>query len=89
MLKSSEIKLKENEEQVRLLLDSTAEAIYGIDLDGCCTFVNPRCLEFLGYDREEDLLGKEMHPLIHHTKSDGTQYPATECKIYEIFKSKN
>ena len=71
----------EREEQVRLLLDSTAEAIYGVDLDGICTFVNTACVQMLGYESESDLLGKDMHELIHHTLPDGTPYPAEECHV--------
>ena len=71
----------EQEKQVRLLLDSTAEAIYGVDLDGICTFVNPACLQMLGYENEDDLLGKNMHELIHHTLPDGTPYPTEDCHV--------
>ena len=52
--------LQESEEQVRLLLNSTGEAIYGVDLDGSCTFCNPACVDLLGYDDVGDLLGKNM-----------------------------
>jgi two-component system cell cycle sensor histidine kinase/response regulator CckA len=55
-------------ERVRLLLDSTAEAIYGVDRDGACTFCNAACLRMLGYSKAEDLLGKDLHNLIHHTR---------------------
>ncbi|MFZ4702623.1 MAG: CHASE domain-containing protein, partial [Candidatus Methylumidiphilus sp.] len=41
--------LEKSDEKIRLLLDSTAEAIYGIDLQGDCTFCNPTCLRLLGY----------------------------------------
>jgi PAS domain S-box-containing protein len=71
----------EREKQVRLLLDSTAEAIYGVDLEGGCTFVNPACVQMLGYKSEEDLLGKDMHDLIHHTYPDGTPYPTEDCHV--------
>ena len=71
----------EREKQVRLLLDSTAEAIYGVDLDGVCTFVNPACVQMLGYKSEDDLLGKDMHELIHHTLPDGTPYPTEDCHV--------
>ena len=71
----------EREKQVRLLLDSTAEAIYGVDLDGICTFVNPACVQMLGYESEDDLLGKDMHELIHHTLPDGTPYPTEDCHV--------
>jgi PAS domain S-box-containing protein len=71
---------------VRLLLDSTAEGIYGIDVQGICTFANSACLRLLGYERESDLLGKRMHDLIHHTRADGTLYPIAECSMYQAFK---
>jgi PAS domain S-box-containing protein len=75
--------LRKSEERVRLVLDSTAEAIYGLDLEGNCTFCNRACLETLGYHTPEDLLGQNMHDLIHHTRPDGSAYPMHECKIYE------
>ncbi|MCZ6677232.1 MAG: ATP-binding protein [Candidatus Poribacteria bacterium] len=78
--------LQESEEQVRLLLDSTAEAIYGIDLGGNCTFVNPACVRMLGYQDQSELLRKNMHELMHHTRVDGTPYPTEECKIYRAFR---
>jgi two-component system, cell cycle sensor histidine kinase and response regulator CckA len=74
--------LRQSEERIRLLLNSTAEAIYGIDLQGNCTFANPRCALLLGYDKSGDLLGKQMHWLMHHTRGDGEKYPIEECPIY-------
>ena len=71
----------EREKQVRLLLDSTAEAIYGVDLEGICTFVNPACVQMLGYASEKDLLGRNMHDLIHHTFPDGTSYAKEDCLV--------
>jgi PAS domain S-box-containing protein len=84
--KAVEDALIRSEEKTRLLLDSTAEAIYGIDLEGCCTFCNPSCLRLLGYGRTEELLGKKMHNLIHHSYPDGTPYPIEECQIFRAFK---
>ncbi len=81
-LKNGAQSLKESEEKYLLLLNSTAEAIYGLDLNGNCTFCNPACMRLLGYQRREDLLGKNMHALMHHTRADGTQYPEQECEIY-------
>jgi PAS domain S-box-containing protein len=77
----AEAALRENEDKLRLLLDSTAEAIYGIDLEGRCTFCNPACLRALGYERAGDLLGKNMHQLIHHTRIDGTAFPEEDCRL--------
>ena len=47
--REAEEALRNSEEKVRLLLDSTGEAIYGIDLEGNCTFANPSCARMLGY----------------------------------------
>jgi PAS domain S-box-containing protein len=80
--KKAELARQQSEERYRLLLNSTAEAIYGLDLDGNCTFCNPACLRLLGYESAEDLLGKNMHYLIHHSRDDGSAYPAHECRIY-------
>ena len=76
----------EREERIRLLLDSTAEAIYGVDLGGVCTFCNAACARLLGYDSPSALIGKQMHPLIQHTKRDGTPYPPELSPIYEAMR---
>lgn len=74
--------LRSKDEHIRLLLNSTAEGIYGIDLNGNCSFCNPSCLQILRYGNEEELLGNNIHELIHHTRTDGSPYLATECKAY-------
>jgi|CXWL01.1.fsa_nt_gi PAS domain S-box-containing protein len=81
--KETEDKLIQNEQQFRLLLDSTAQGIYGVDMDGNCTFVNAACLKILGYGKEEELLGQHIHTLIHHTRPDGSHYPSNECRMYK------
>jgi two-component system sensor histidine kinase/response regulator len=73
-------------QQFKLLLDSTAQAIYGIDCQGVCMFCNPACAQLLGYEKAEDLLGRNMHDLIHHTRGDGNPYPADECRIFQAFR---
>ncbi|MEA5026677.1 MAG: diguanylate cyclase [Erysipelotrichaceae bacterium] len=77
-------KLAEKQEQLRLILDSTAEAIYGVDLDGNCTFCNSGCLAILGYQTPEDLLGKNIHQLIHHSHPDKTPFLLKDCKIHKV-----
>jgi two-component system, cell cycle sensor histidine kinase and response regulator CckA len=67
-----------SEERLRLLLDSAAEAIYSLDREGNCVFCNRACLDLLGY-QTADVLGKNLHRLIHHTRVDGTPYPDHEC----------
>jgi len=77
--------LRESEDKLRRILESTAEAIYGIDLEGCCTFCNAACVSLLGYADSDQLLGKNMHALIHHSRSDGTRLSAQECHIFQEF----
>jgi two-component system, cell cycle sensor histidine kinase and response regulator CckA len=74
---------RESEEKVRLILDTTGEAIYGINTDGLCTFCNPSGLRLMGYQTEEEVLGVNLHQLIHHTRPDGTPYPVEECPVYQ------
>ncbi len=76
----------EHADRLRLLLDSTAEAIYGIDLRGDCTFCNPACLRILGYEKAEQLLGRNMHELIHYAYADGSRFPADKCRINQVFR---
>ena len=67
--------LSESEEKVRLLLDNTAEAIFGLDLEGNCSFCNPACIKVLGYTDTGQLLGQNMNALIlgrHDIQSNPT-----------------
>lgn len=86
MLHAAE-EMEKNKDRLRLILDSTAEAIYGIDMKGNCTFCNKSCLELLGYSSEEDLLNKNMHVQIHHSRRDKTPIKVDECKILSSIRS--
>jgi len=85
---SIESAFEKSEIHIRLLMNSTAEGIFGLDLDGKCIFANKSCLKQLGYRDETDLLNKHMHDVMHHSHKDGTQYPATECPIYKNIANK-
>jgi two-component system CheB/CheR fusion protein len=78
--------IADREERIRLLLDSTAEAIYGIDLSGVCIFCNAACARLLGYESPSALIGKQMHHLIHHTRPDGTPYEAEQSPIFAAMR---
>ncbi|MEJ7638469.1 MAG: PAS domain S-box protein, partial [Singulisphaera sp.] len=70
----AEAAVREAEERARLLLESSGEGIYGIDMQGLCTFINRAAAEMLG-DRAEDVLGRNAHTLFHHSHPDGSPYP--------------
>lgn len=77
--------LKKSEEQIRLLLNSTGEAIYGLDLQGNCIFVNPACIRMLGYEDANQLTGKNIRDLMHPAQSDGTPCEEKTCDTYKAF----
>ncbi len=79
--KRAERAQRESEDKLQLILDSTAEAIYGSDLEGRCTFCNAACLHALGYEHVDELLGRNMHHLVHQTHGDGALFPVEECRI--------
>ena len=70
---------------LELLLESTGEGIFGIDVEGLCTFVNGSAAAMLGY-RRQDLLGKYMHGVIHYRKLAGQPYPADQCPILQSLR---
>lgn len=72
---------REKSDEIRLLLDSTAEGIFGLDLDGRCTFINRAARQMLGIASENDLSGKQIHQIVHHSRSDGSMHPEADCKI--------
>jgi PAS domain S-box-containing protein len=84
--RQAEEAVREREERIRLLLDSTAEGIYGLDTMGCCTFCNSACLRLLGYTDEHQLLGKNMHDVLHHSHADGSPYAMANCPIFHAFR---
>ncbi len=86
---NAEHMLRDREAQLQLILDSTAEAIYGIDLEGRCTFSNLSCLRILGFAKSDEMLGKNIHTLIHHSKPDGAPYPVEQCPSYLSMKGGN
>jgi PAS domain S-box-containing protein len=83
----TELALRESEERTRLVLDSTAEAIFGLDLQSRCTFCNQATLRLLGLRDADQLLQRNMHDVLHHTRADGTPYLIAECPIAAAVRS--
>ena len=73
------------ERENQLILRAAGEGIYGVNADGKTTFVNPAAERMLGWKAEE-LVGKDMHSIVHHTHADGSYYPAMHCPIYAAFR---
>ena len=72
---------EEADDRSRLLLESVGEGIFGVDHNGRVNFTNLVCSELLGFEPGE-LIGRQIHSLIHHSRADGTPYPEKECPIF-------
>jgi PAS domain S-box-containing protein len=76
-----EERVRERTEELRQLLQSAGEGMYGVDAAGRLTFINPVALNLLGFT-EEEMIGKEVHDLIHHSREDGSHYQIEDCPIF-------
>ena len=76
---------KEQLQQWQALLDSAGDGIWGLDVEGRCTFINRMALNTFGFASEE-LVGANMHDLIHHHYPDGRYFPGSECPIADVFR---
>ena len=81
----TDIELANLRRQHQLILNSVGEGIYGLDVRGNVTFVNPAAAAIIGWETN-DLVGKSMHKILHHSKADGRKYPRESCPIYAAFK---
>ena len=80
--KLAEAEVKWLSRQNQLILEAAGEGIVGLDLAGRVTFINPAGAELAGYEIEE-LIQKEFHQMVHHSRPDGTPYHFHECPMYE------
>ena len=77
---------RELEAQNQLILEAAGEGIYGINTEGKATFINPAALDVLGWS-EDELIGRNLHSIIHHRHLDGAVFPAKTCPIYNSFRN--
>ncbi|MBF0192969.1 MAG: PAS domain S-box protein [Magnetococcales bacterium] len=76
---------KKVELRQRLILNSAGDGIYGIDINGMATFVNPAAANMIGWQQEE-LIGLDLHSVLHKKHADGSQYLHKDCPIYTSLK---
>jgi len=80
--KAAEAKLAALEERSRLILSSVDNGIVGLNTDGTITFANPAASRMLGFS-EQEFSAADLHALVHHTRADGSPFPAAECPMYQ------
>ncbi len=73
------------ERQNKLILDSVADGIYGVDTKGNSTFINRAMEEITGWEAK-DIIGKNQHKILHHSYGDGSPHPPEKCPVYLTFK---
>src|SRR5688572_22958202 len=62
------------------MLEAVGFGVYCIDAEGRCTYINRAALDMLGFEVSE-VLGRNMHDLIHHSYPDGSRYPQSACPL--------
>ncbi len=82
----AEEKLRALIDQSNSILESVGDGIYGVDLEGKVTVINPAATQMLGY-RPNELLGRNLHQMVHHSHPDGTPYPESECAISQTIRN--
>ncbi|EIJ41874.1 PAS domain S-box [Beggiatoa alba B18LD] len=63
------------------ILLAAGEGIFGLDIDGNTTFINPAALKMIGWSLHE-IINKPIHDYHHHSRADGSHYPRQDCPIY-------
>ncbi|WP_415846019.1 PAS domain S-box protein [Stutzerimonas zhaodongensis] len=83
----AEIKRLESEAFTRSLLDAASEGFYSIDTGGLVTLCNEAFVKLLGFTSKDEVIGRQLHNLIHHSHPDGSPYPVEECPIQRTAKT--
>ncbi|WP_461027179.1 PAS domain-containing protein, partial [Streptomyces sparsus] len=82
----TEAELARQQRQTEMILRAAAEGVVGTDTDGRVVLVNPAAATILGY-RASDLGGKKLHPLVHHSRADGSPLPYEETPLADTLRS--
>ena len=82
----TEVELSRQQRQTEMILRSASEGVMGVDAQGRIVLVNPAAAQILGH-RAGDLGGQELHPLVHHSRSDGTPLPFEETPLADTLRS--
>jgi PAS domain S-box-containing protein len=84
----AESRLADLNRRLNMILENAAEGILELDAQGNILFANPAACTILGFDRS-DLLGNDLHSLVHYLREDRSQYPEEECPFCNAVKSGN
>lgn len=80
--------LRETERRLQAVLDNATVAIFLMDENQQCAYMNRAAEKLTGHTLEETQ-GRPLHDVIHHTRPDGTPFPVEECPIDRAFPEHN
>jgi len=79
--------LRHARHRMQLLVDALAEGVFDMDEKGACSFINQRALDLLGYEDASQIIGQDVHQLIHHSDVDGNVVLQDHCKIAAVMQT--
>ncbi|MBF0344721.1 MAG: DUF3365 domain-containing protein [Nitrospirae bacterium] len=80
--------LRESQRKFSSITSVLGEGVYMLDKDNNLSFMNPEAERLLGW-QEEELVGKNMHEMIHYQKGDGSRVHKEECPVERVVNSGN
>ncbi|MCE7080456.1 hybrid sensor histidine kinase/response regulator [Streptomyces sp. ST2-7A] len=82
----TEAELARQQRQTEMILRAASEGVVGVDTAGRVVLVNPAAAQLLGH-RAGKLGGQELHPLVHHSRPDGSPLPFEETPLHDTLVS--
>ncbi|URM90593.1 PAS domain-containing protein [Streptomyces sp. MRC013] len=82
----TEAELARSRRQTEMILRAASEGVVGTDTEGRIVLVNPAAAQILGW-RASDLGGRELHPLMLHSRADGEPFPYDESPLADTLRS--
>jgi PAS domain S-box-containing protein len=72
--------LERRQRIARTIAENATASLFMTDAEGRCTYMNPAAERSTGYVFDE-VRGRRLHEVIHHTRPDGTPFPRGECLL--------
>jgi PAS domain S-box-containing protein len=82
--KRAEEALRESQRRLNAVLSNATVSVFLMDERQQCIYMNAAAEKLTGYTPEE-VQGRPLHDVIHHTRPDGTHFPLEECPIDRAF----
>ena len=73
--------LRQLSRQNDLILKAAAEGIFGVDLEGVSTFVNPAAASMIGR-HPDDIVGRDIHSVLHPSVPGVATCDDRQCSLY-------